>query len=62
MIPAATSYTRTLAEFAAGLQAEQVPSEPRHEAGRIILDSVGCAVAAPVALGGARSGRGPRVR
>jgi len=42
---AATSYTRTLAEFAAGVDLGQIPEPVQHEMGRVLLDCVGCAVA-----------------
>src|SRR5207249_5241280 len=39
------SYTRDLAEFAAGLEADRVPAGLQREAGRIVLDCLGCEVA-----------------
>jgi len=38
--------TRALAEFVAGLRAEDLPPEVMRQAARVVLDAVGCAVAA----------------
>ncbi len=38
--------TRALAEFAAGLRAEALPPEVLHQACRLVLDAVGCAISA----------------
>ena len=46
------TYTRTLAELAAGLKATDAPAEIRHEVGRILLDCIGCAVAGLVTPAG----------
>ena len=45
-------YTRTLAEFAQGLQAHEVPEPIKHETKRIVLDVLGCAVAGRVTPAG----------
>src|SRR5207302_877873 len=46
------SATRTLAEFARTLELSAVPPEVRHEAARIVVDCVGCAVAGLVTSAG----------
>ncbi|MDE3113395.1 MAG: MmgE/PrpD family protein [Chloroflexota bacterium] len=59
------SATRALAEFALGVDAEATPEAVRHEALRILVDCVGCAVAGVVTPAGrialemARDERGP---
>jgi 2-methylcitrate dehydratase PrpD len=51
-LPATTPYTRPLAEFALGIEAEQVPAEIKHETSRIVMDCLGCAVAGLVTPAG----------
>ena len=41
-----SSITHTMAQFALGLQYEDIPADAVHEAKRFLLDSVGCALAA----------------
>ena len=43
-----TTITRTISDWAAGVQYEDLPTEVIHEAKRFLMDSVGCA------LGGAQ--------
>ncbi len=43
--PPTAQYTRALAEFAAGVRAEQIPDDVRREVARALLDCLGCAVA-----------------
>ncbi len=38
-------YTRTLAEFAVGVQTEELPGDVQRETARALLDCLGCAVA-----------------
>lgn len=40
------SVTRTLASFASGIRFEHLPPEVVHQAGRFLLDALGCAIAA----------------
>ncbi len=62
--PTAT-YTRTLSEFAQGLDASVVPDDVKHEVSRIVLDCLGCAIAGLVTEAGriavelVRDERGP---
>ncbi|MCK4451618.1 MAG: MmgE/PrpD family protein, partial [Anaerolineae bacterium] len=41
-----SSITHTMAQFALGLQYEDIPADAVHEAKRFLLDSIGCALAA----------------
>jgi len=40
-----TSYTKTLIDFAVGTDYEDIPADVAHETKRLILDTIGCAIA-----------------